>query len=36
MKQECNYCKYARQDHNGNWYCTLATCVVKGVGSNND
>jgi hypothetical protein len=36
MKPECTYCKYARQDYTGMWYCTLANCIVKGVGSTND
>ena len=31
MKPECSYCRYARQDHTGIWYCTLANCIVKGV-----
>lgn len=36
MKSECTYCKYAKQDFNGLYYCTLITCIVKGVGSTND
>lgn len=36
MKKECRYCRYARQDHTGMWYCTLITCVVKRVGEDND
>ena len=30
IKLECTYCRYARQDHTGNWYCTLANCIIGG------
>lgn len=36
MKKECTYCRYARQNSNGNWYCTLIKCIVKEVGESND
>lgn len=36
MKNECRYCRYARQDNTGEWYCTLINCVVEEAKSKND
>lgn len=36
MKKECSYCKYARQDNTGMWYCTLITCIVEEAKKRND
>lgn len=36
MRKECIYCRYAKQDHTGNWYCTLTTCIIKGASETNE
>lgn len=36
MFAECRYCRYARQDSTGVWYCTLINCVVEEARRKND
>lgn len=26
---KCAYCEHARVNSNGDWYCTLKTCIKK-------